>query len=51
MLAKIRYMNQLSISMRAGLLDMEGAAQEIEGAERQLHELVDRLRDAAGVED
>ena len=51
MLAKIRYMNQLSISMRAGLLDMEGAAQEIEAAERQLHELVDRLRDAAGVED
>jgi hypothetical protein len=51
MLAKIRYMNQLSISMRAGLLDMDGAAQEIEGAERQLHELVDRLRDAAGVED
>jgi hypothetical protein len=51
MLAKIRYMNQLSISMRAGLLDMDGAAQEIEGAERQLHELVDRLRNAAGVED
>lgn len=51
MLVKIRYMNQLSISMRAGLLDLEGAAQEIETAERQLHEIVDRLRHAAGVED
>jgi hypothetical protein len=50
-LAKIRYMNQLSISMRAGLLDLDGAAQEIESAEKQLHEIVDRLRDAAGVED
>jgi hypothetical protein len=51
MLAKIRYMNQLSISMRAGLLDLEGAAQEIDVAEKQLHEIVDRLRDVAGVED
>jgi hypothetical protein len=51
MLVKIRYMNQLSISIRAGLLDLEGAAQEIDAAERQLHEIVDRLRHAAGVED
>lgn len=51
MLAKIRYMNQLSISIRAGLLDLDGAAQEIEMAERQLHEFVGRLRDVAGVED
>ena len=50
-LAKIRYLNQVGISMRAGLLDMEGAAQELELTERQLHELVDRLRPAAGVED
>jgi hypothetical protein len=51
MLAKIRYMNQLSISMRAGLLDLDGAAQEIDIAEKQLHEIVDRLRGVAGVED
>jgi hypothetical protein len=51
MLAKIRYMNQLSISIRAGLLDLDGVAQEIEMAERQLHELVNRLRDVAGLED
>jgi hypothetical protein len=50
-LAKIRYLNQVGISMRAGLLDMEGAAQELELTERQLHELVDRLRPTAGVED
>jgi len=49
-LSKIRYLNQVSISMRAGLLDSDGAAQEIELTERQLHELVERLRYAAGVE-
>jgi hypothetical protein len=51
MLAKIRYMNQLSISMRAGLLDLDGAAQEIDVAEKQLHEIVGRLRHVAGIED
>lgn len=50
-LAKIRFLNQVGVSMRAGLLDIEGAAQEIEITERQLHELVDRLRPVAGVED
>lgn len=51
MLAKVRYMNQLSISMRAGLLDLDGAAQEIDVAERQLHEMVNQLRHVAGIED
>ena len=50
-LAKIRYLNQLAISVRSGLLDGEGAAQEIELTERQLHELVAQLRDFAGVQD
>jgi hypothetical protein len=49
-LSKIRYLNQVSISMRAGLLDEEGAAQEVELTEKQLHELVERLRYHAGVE-
>ena len=49
-LGKIRYLNQVSISMRAGLLDEEGAAQEIDITEKQLHDLVEKLRDAAGVE-
>ncbi len=50
-LAKIRYLNQVGVSMRARLLDVEGAAQELELTERQLHELVDRLRPTAGVEE
>jgi hypothetical protein len=36
--------------MRAGLLDIDGAAQEISMTERQLHELIDALRSHAGVE-
>jgi hypothetical protein len=34
----------------AGLLDIDGAAQEIDVTEKQLHTMVDRLRIAAGVE-
>ena len=49
-LSKIRYINQLSVSIRAGLLDKDGAAQELDVTEKQLHELVDRLHGAAGVE-
>lgn len=50
-LSKIRYLNQVAISMRAGLLDVDGAAQEIALTERQLHEIVDRLRVFAGVDE
>ena len=50
-LAKIRYLNQVAISMRAGLLDVDGAAQEIDLTEKQLHALIDRLAAHAGVED
>jgi hypothetical protein len=49
-LAKIRYLNQVAISMRAGLLDVDGAAQEIDLTEKQLHELIGQLRVHAGVE-
>ena len=49
-LQKIRYLNQVSISMRAGLLDKEGAAQELELTEKQLYELIERLKSSAGVE-
>ncbi len=48
-LAKIRYLNQLAISMRAGFLDVEGAAGEVDLTEQQLHELVGNLRNHAGV--
>lgn len=50
-LAKIRYLNQVAISMRAGLLDVEGAAQEIDLTEKQLHTLIDQLSQHAGVEE
>ena len=50
-LTKVRYLNQIAISMRDGLLDEEGARQEIELTERQLHECIDRLRQSAGIED
>lgn len=50
-LAKIRYMNQITISMRAGMLDTDGAHQELELTERQLHDCINRLRFNAGIED
>jgi len=49
-LDNIRHLNTLATSMRAGLVDLEEAATEIDGCEDRLHELIDRLRDAAGVE-
>jgi hypothetical protein len=49
-LTRIRYMNQVAISMRAGLLDRDGATQELDIAEGQIHELVGQLREAAGIE-
>ena len=36
--------------MRAGLLDADGAAAEIELTERQLHEIVEKLKVFAGIE-
>jgi len=50
-LAKIRYMNQIAIAVRDGLLDGEGASQELELTEKQLHECIARLRTNAGIED
>jgi hypothetical protein len=50
-LTKIRYLNQISLSVRDGLLDEEGATQEIALTEEQLHECVERLRKSAGIEE
>jgi hypothetical protein len=47
-LAKIRYINQVTISMRSGLLDVAGASQELEITEQQLHDLVSEIRTSAG---
>ena len=48
-LAKIRYLNQIATSVREGLLDEDGANQEIDLTERQLHECIERLRHNAGI--
>jgi hypothetical protein len=50
-LTKIRYLNQITVSMKEGWIDEDGAGQEIELTEQQLHELIDRLRGLAGQED
>jgi hypothetical protein len=49
-IAKIRYMNQLALSMRAGVIDPEGAAQEMLLTEQQIIEVVVKLKEYAGVE-
>ena len=49
-LGKIRYLNQVAISMRAGLLDSDGAAAELDLTERQLHEIIEKLKAFAGME-
>jgi hypothetical protein len=50
LIAKVRYMNQIAISMRAGVIDPEGAAQELTLTEQQMIEIVKRLKEYAGVE-
>src|SRR6185312_12109470 len=43
-LTKIRYMNQVAVSVREGWIDEDGADQEMKLTEQQLHEAIDRLR-------
>lgn len=50
LLSKVRYLNQVAVSMRAGLLDVDAAHQEIELTERQMIELVRQAKVLAGVE-
>lgn len=50
LLDKIRYQNQVAVSMRSGLLDGDAAAQELELTENQMIELVKQARRLAGVE-
>ncbi|MGQ0538830.1 MAG: hypothetical protein ACT4R6_07795, partial [Gemmatimonadaceae bacterium] len=49
-LAHIRHLNKVATSMRAGLLDIDDAAREIDATEQRLVELVRQLRTYAGVE-
>ncbi len=48
-LQNIRYLNKVATSMRAGLLEVDEAATEIDETERRLHEMVGQLRTYAGV--
>ncbi len=48
-LESIRHLNRVSTSMRAGLLEIEDAAGEIDSTERKLHALIAELRIHAGV--
>jgi hypothetical protein len=50
LLDKIRYLNQVGVSMRSGLLDGDAATQELELTERQMIELVKQAKRLAGVE-
>ena len=49
-IGRIRYLNHVTLAARAGLLDADGAAGEIDLTEKQLHDMVTNLRDHAGVE-
>lgn len=50
-LTKVKYMNRIAVTMRSGMIDKDGGSQEIDLIQQQLHEVVDRLKGAAGVED
>ncbi len=50
LLAKVRYMNQVGVSVRTGMLDYEAAAQELDLTEMQMVELARQARHLAGVE-
>jgi hypothetical protein len=50
MLVKIRYLNQVAVAARAGLLDADGASAEMDLTEQQLHDMIGRLRALAGKE-
>jgi hypothetical protein len=47
----IRRLNELTIAMKAGLIDADSAAQEIQAAERRLHVMIDGLWSVAGNEE
>ena len=45
----IRHLNKVATSMRAGLLQLDEAAAEIDSTERRLHDMIGQLRHFAGV--
>lgn len=48
-LTDIRHLNKVATSMRAGLLELDEAAAEIDNTERRLHQMIGQLRHFAGV--
>jgi hypothetical protein len=50
LLGQIRYLNQVAVSMRNGLLDADGAADELRNTESSMRGLLERITTAAGVE-
>lgn len=50
-LTKVKYMNRVAVTMRTGMIDADGGSQELDQIQQQLHEVVDRLKGVAGVED
>ncbi|HEV7596268.1 MAG TPA: hypothetical protein VGO33_14820 [Gemmatimonadaceae bacterium] len=51
MINQIKYLNQVVINLRGGMLDREGAHEEIEQIQKQILEIVRSLPLHAGVED
>ena len=51
LLDKVKYMNRIALSMKGGMLDSDGAQQELDLIVKQMHELVDTLPGLAGVEE
>ncbi len=51
LLDKVKYMNRVALSIKGGLLDRDGARQELELVVKQLHDLVEVLPSLAGVEE
>ena len=51
LLDKVKYMNRIALSMKGGMLDSDGARQELDLIVKQMHEIVDTLPGLAGVEE
>lgn len=49
-IVNIKYMNRVAVNMRLGMLDADGASQELELIRRQIEEIVKTLPSHAGVE-
>ena len=51
LLDKVKYMNRIALSIKGGMLDADGARQELDLIVKQLHDLVDTMPAMAGVEE